>query len=806
MTSLRSGVRSLLNNPGFSAVAVLTLAVCIASNAAIFSVYDRLVLRPTSAPDPDTLVQIWSNNPQANFFAPALSWPRYQTLSRAAHSFSSMGVSAFDNFTLTAPGEQPLQLNSLRVSGAFFKTLGIAPALGRDFSPEDDVPNGPAVCILSHELWTSRFGARPSLVGQIIQLNGASWQVVGVMPAALTQPFTQVQVFLPRVFEVAGLTPQQIDAGAGYSQPIARLAPGVTLAQAASELQAIGEGYHRDFPARLDAPNVSVPRGFVDALAGNLKPTFYTLIGAVAFVLLIACANVASLFVGRLSGRQKEIAVRQSLGATRGAIVRTLLTESLIVAIAAGAVAAVLARWALHALAALAASQLPPNTTFVLDWRAWTFIVAVAFVSAALVGLVPALQASKADIVTILKDATRGSSSARGRRLRSGLIVAEVALSVVLLVGSSLLLLSFISLQRTPPGFDPTGVATAFVGVPVGRYTTGPEQAEFFSRVVDELRRDPTIPHATASIALPVAGFGVRSPYSVQGRPILPLPQRPLVGLQIVTEDYFATLRIPVVMGRAFTADDRNGAPPVCIITRSFASRLFPGESPLGHVLLRGKDANVPATIVGVIGDLRSNGLNAPPPDEIYYPLRQLPKPALNVTARTTGDPSRLQTAIRNAVAAVDHDQPISFFQSLDGLLSQSLSVQRLVATLTAAFAAIALILAAIGLYAVVAYAVAQRTGEIGIRMALGARPGQVLRLIMGGGMKLVAAGLGIGLAGAAGVAKLIATLLSNVAPLDPLVYVSVAAFFGLVAAAACFLPSRRASRIDPLIALAAKG
>jgi putative ABC transport system permease protein len=805
LTNLRTAIRALLNNPGFSAVAILTLAVCVAANAAIFSVYDRLVLHPIDVPDPSSLVAIWSSNAQTNLNAPAVSWPRFVELRRNARSFTSMGISAFDNFTLTATNEPPVQLNGLRVSGAFFRTLGVAPAHGRDFSADDDVPNGPKVCIISDELWTSRFGRRPSLVGDIIQMNSQSWQVVGVMPAPLTAPFTQVQVFAPRVFEVGGLTPQQIDVGAGYAQPIGRLAPGVTLAQAAAELVAIGREYGRQFGGKLDGANLSFPRDYVEALVSTLKPTFYTLIGAVGFVLLIACANVASLFVGRLSGRHKEIAVRQSLGASRPAIVRALLAESVIVSIAAAVIGAALARWMLQGIAVAAASQLPPNTTFPLDWRVLAFIAVATMACGVLVGLVPSLHASRANLVEILKDATRGSSGARGGRLRSSLIVVEVALSVVLLVGSSLLMLSFVSLQRTPPGFDPTGVATAFVGVPPGRYGTPLEQAEFFERVIAELTRNPQITHAAASIGLPVAGFNARAPYSVLGRQIRPLPERPLAGFQVVSEDYFATLRIPIVRGRAFTADDRQGAPGVCIINQSLATRLFPNDTAVGHVLMRGANADIQHTIVGVIADVRVNGLNAPVPDEVYYPMRQLAKAALNVTARTTGDPAALQGAIRAAVASVDRDQPISFFQSLDALLSQSLGIQRLMTTLTGAFAMLALVLAAVGLYSVVAYAVAQRTGEIGIRMALGARPGQVLSLIMSGGLKLVAAGIAIGLAGAAGTAQLIQTLLSNVAPLDPLVYGSVALFFGLVAAAACFLPSFRASKIDPLAALSGR-
>ncbi|HUL71735.1 MAG TPA: ABC transporter permease [Vicinamibacterales bacterium] len=802
MTTLRAAVRALANTPGFSSVAILTLAVGIASNAALFSVYDRLVLNPVTAPDPSTLVAIWSNNPQSNFNAPALSWPRYVELGRTARSFSSLAISAFDNFTLTGDGEHPAQLNSLRVSSAFFRTLGVLPARGRDFTAADDVPNGPLVCIISHELWTTRFGKRASIVGEVIRLNGQSWQVIGITPPALTQPFQQVQVFAPRVFEVSYLVPTQVDAGAGYAQPIARLAPGVSLAQATAELEALSRSYGKQFPAKLDANNTSYPRDFVDSNVGNLKPTFYTLLGAVGFVLLIACANVASLFVGRLAGRQKEIAVRQSLGATRGAIVRQFLTESAVLSLTAGVIGAALARWGLKGIEVLVAQQLPPDTTLSLNWRALAIVAGGALVSAALVGLIPALHASKTQLVDTLKDAMRGSSGARGGRLRASLIVGEVALSVVLLVGSSLLLVSFISLQRTPPGFDPTGVATAFVGVPTSRYTTPVEQADFFTRVVDQLRMNPRITHAGASISLPINGFGARSPYSVAGRPILPLPERPLAGLNIVSEDYFATLGIPLVAGRGFTAQDRDGAPLVCIVNQSLAAHVFPGESPLGHKLMRGRDAEIVNEIVGVIADVKSNGLNAPAPDEIYYAMRQVGKPSMNVTARTTGDAAALQNLIATAVAQVDSDQPISFFQSLDVLLAQSLGVQKIVAALTAVFAGIALVLAAIGLYSVVSYAAAQRTGEIGIRMALGARPGQVLGLVMSGGLKLVAIGVVLGLAGAAGTARLIQTLLANVRPLDPVVYGSVALFFGLVAAAACFVPSLRASRIDPLAAL----
>ena len=801
MTDLKFALRALLKTPGFTLVAVLTIAVGIGANTALFSVFDRLILNPTTLPQPSSLVAIWASNPALNFNAPAVAWPRYEEIRAYATSFASVANSAFDNFTLTGDRE-PDQLNGLRVTANFFATLGVTPLHGRNFTPEEDVPNGPAVCILSHELWQTRFGGRASIVGETIQLNGQSWQVVGILPPHLSNPFSQAQIFAPRVFEIGGLTPPQVQNGAGYSQPIARLKPGVTLAQAAAELASLSQAYHEQFAGRLDANNLATPLDFVGALAGNLRPTCYTLLGAVSFVLLIACANVASLFLGRLAARHKEIAIRQSLGATRAQVVRQFLAESFVFSLVAGVLGVLLALWSLSAIQSAVGSQLPPNTTLALDWRALAFTGGVTLVSALLVGFAPAWQASKSDVVEVLKDGTRGSSGARSGRFRASLIVAEVALSVVLLVGSSLLLLSFLKLERTPPGFGARGVASAFVGLPLNRYKTNASQAEFFTQVAARLRANPQVKDSAVALGLPLNGFGALSPYSVSGRPILPLPQRPLAGFQVANEDYFRLLRIPFRAGRAFSAQDREGAPGVCIVNESFARHVFPGESAVGKILLRGKDADIPQEIVGMIADVKSGGLNAPVPDEIYYPMLQLGRPGMVVIARTDGDANSLQAVLRSAVAAVDPTQPISFFQTLETGLAQSLGVQRLVASLIAVFAGLALGLAAVGLYSVLAYTVAQRTGEIGIRMALGAQRGQVVSLVMRSGLKLVALGLVAGLAIAAGTAQAIQTLLFNVQPLDPLVYAGVATLFAGVAALACLVPSLRASRIDPLVAL----
>ena len=403
MSDFAHAVRALRKSPGFSLVAVLTIAVGIAANTALFSVYDRLVLNPVTIPDPSSLVAIWTNNPQLNFNAPAISWPRYEELREQARSFSSLGVSAFDNFTLTGNGD-PEQLNGQRVSASFLPTLGVEPAVGRNVRADEDLPNGPAVCIISHELWQTRFGGRASLVGETITLNGQPWEVIGITPPRLSAPFSQVQVFAPRVFEVSGLTAEQIRAGAGYAQPIARLKAGVSLQQAAAELEAIGRASKERFATRLDANNTTVPLMFVAALVGNLEPTFYTLIGAVSFVLLIACANVTSLFLGRLTARQKESAVRQAIGAPRSRVVRQFLVESLVFSMIAGALGLLLAMWAVSAIQSIVATQLPPSTVITLNWRALLFTGGVTIVTALLVGLAPALQASRAHLVEVLKD------------------------------------------------------------------------------------------------------------------------------------------------------------------------------------------------------------------------------------------------------------------------------------------------------------------------------------------------------------------------------------------------------------------
>ena len=798
-------LRTLFKSPAFTLVATLTIAIGIGANTTLYSIFDRLILNPVAIPEPGRVVALWAVNNERNFVAPAISWPRFEEIRREATSFSALADSAFDSHTLTGNGE-PEQTSSLRVTANFFATLGLAPARGRDFRADEDQPNGPAVAILAHEYWQTRFGGRDAVIGETIMLNGRPHEVIGIMPPRLTNPIAGVQIFVPRVFETAGLTPAQVQVGAGYSQPVGRLKPGVTREQANAELAGLTRSYKERFASNLDADNQVEARFLSDTLVSTLRPTMRMLLGAVAFVLLIACANVASLFLGRLSARHKEIAVRQSLGASRGAIVRQFLAESLVFTVGAGAAGVLLARWALSAIQRVVANQLPPNTELGLSWPALAATLAVTFFVSLLIGLFPALQASKPDLVEALKDSSRGNAGgSRGRRFRHGLIVVEVALSVVLLIGSGLLLRSFARLQDTPSGFRPDGLAVAFVGAPVQRYATPETQERFFSDVIAQLRAVPQVKGAAAAIGVPLTGFVPQAPYTAGTGAALPLSQRPLAGLRIVSEDYFATAGIALREGRGFTAQDRLGAPGVCVINESLAQRLFPGESALGKVIRRGRDAEFAHEVVGISADVKTVGLAAPAPDEVYYPMRQLPRVGMNIVARIDGDPAALQAIMRSAVAAVDKDQPISFFRTMDAIVDQSLGFQRIVATLTGIFAGVALLLAAIGLYSVLAYSVAQRTAEIGIRMALGARGGQVLGMVVSQGMALVGIGLVAGLWCAYGAGLVFATLLFETRPFDASIYAVVTGVFSVVALLACALPAYRASRIDPLVALRAE-
>ncbi|WP_438483218.1 ABC transporter permease [Oleiharenicola lentus] len=802
LSDLTYAVRQLLKAPLVTSAAILSLSLALGANTALFSIFDKLVLRPHAFPEPSALVRVWTNNPATNFVGPAFSLPKYELIRDHQSAFSAFAASAFAGFAFVRDGGEPEQITGLRVTRDFFPALGVPMARGRVFSLDEDKPGAAPAVVISHEFWQTRLGSRENVDGDMLNLNGLPHTITGVLPPQLGTPFTTTLVFTNRVQEPAGLNVDQVRVGATYLQVTARLKPGVSFQQANEQIVQLNQRYAAEFSDRLDAKNPIELRTLTEELAGNLRPTLRMLLGAVAAVLLIACANVSNLFLARLSSRQKEIAVRLSLGATRQHLIRQFLLESLLFAVSAALLGLALAKLGLIGVEQLAANQLAPNTTFALNGPTLAFSGALCLLSALAVGLVPALQASRLGLSDVLKDAGRGTpGGARSGRFRSVLIVAEVGLSVVLLVGSALLLLSFARLQKTPSGINPEGIAYAFVNAPVERYRTPVQQAEFHERVLERLKANPQVTHAAAALAVPLGG-GPIAPYTIFGTTVLPIAERPLASLQAVTPEFFQAFQITLREGRTFTTQDRTGTPGVCVINESFAKRIFPGESALGKVLTRGRDADVKHEIVGIVADVRSNGLGAPPPDVVYYPFYQLPRSGANVIVRTTGDPAGLQAVIRTAVAEIDRQQPLAFFNTMQTLVTTNTGFQRLVASLTGIFAAVALLLTAIGLYSVLAYSVAQRTSEIGIRMALGASRSDVVSMVLKHGMRLVVIGLFIGLAAAAGTSYLIRSLLFSVEPVNPVLYGGVSVLFALIALVACLLPSLKAARIDPLVAL----
>ena len=810
-------VRSLRKTPGFTAVAVLILALGIGANTALFSTFSTFVLHPLTLPQSDRLVRFWVSNPALNFNSRYLSWPRYEFIRDHQKSFSSIAAAGFAGYTLTRDGADPERLNALQVSANFLPTLGVVPMRGRNFSTDEDAVGGPRVAMLSYECWQRYFDGRDSVIGGNIRLGGELYGVVGILPPALSNPYNTVMIFVPRAFEPQDIAPQVVKNGGGFLDVTARLKDGVTFEQAAAEVQSLAQNYRSAFPLLGDGKHDSVIKTFAEELVGNFRSTFHLLLAAVGLVMLIACANTASLFFGRLSTRRKEIAVRLSLGATRGQLVRQFLAESLVFSAAAGVLGVFFGWWALdlvqHVVVGAAGhngvagllylNSLPVGAKLTLDGPTLAFTVGLSMISALLVGCLPALEASRTGVADVLKDTARsGGGGTRGARLRAGLIVGQVALSVVLLVGAALLLVSLRQLQRTQPGFEPRGVATAYLSLADSRYLTGSQQTNFFGQLVTRLEALPQVKSAAVGYDVPLTGFQASTTFAIGGRPVPPPGERARAWLDSVSEHYFTTMGIPLREGRVFDERDHDQAPASCILNDSFAKRLFPGESALGKTLVRGVTGEIKHQIVGVVGDVKSAKLNEPAPDEIYVPFRQLPRSIATLVVRTEGDPAALQTVMRSALASIDGTVALTLFTTMDSAVGSSLILQRITAWLTGAFAGVALLLSAVGLYSVIAYAVAQRTSEIGLRMALGAQRQQVVGLMLHSGLKLVVLGLGLGLAAAAGAASLMQTLLFAVQPLDPLIFGGVTLLFIVIAVFACLLPSLRASRIDPIIAL----
>ncbi len=794
---IRLGVRRLIRRPGFTFIAIVTLGLGIGANSAIFSVVNGVLWQPLPYLNPKRLVMVWENHkakggPDREWFSPA----DFQDWRVQNSSFSHF--SAFNDWAPTLTGrDEPEPLVGATVSHDMFELLGVAPMLGRSFVQEEDQPKAANAVILSHELWQRRFNSDRAIVGKNISLNQESYSVVGVMPAGFQFPVIP-NAQLWRTIQPA--LPASCQRGCLVLRVIGRLKPDTTIEKAQADAGNIAAHLAAQYPdtnSKVGATLVPLH----EQLVGNIKRPLLVLLGAVGFVLLIACANVANLTLARAATREREMAMRSALGASRARIIRQLLSESAVLAMAGGVVGLVLAFWLLRLLIGLSPPGTPGLEKIGIDIYVLGFTFLVGVLTGLLFGLAPALQISKADLNSSLKGAGKGApSGSGGRRLRSALVIAEVALALILLIGSGLLMKSFILLQRVDPGFNPDHLVTMRLILNRTAYPNIPQVTDFFSRLLDRVKTVPGTQSAALISTLPLSGNVTDTDFLIEGRPAPPPNQEPIAWYNSVSSDYFRAMEIRVMKGRVFTAVDNEKSPLVVIISETFARRYFPNEEPIGKRIGRGPDRW--REIVGVVRDVKHFGLDADTPPAMYFPMQQVPARAMNLVVRTSGDPLSLTPSLRAQVWAGDRNLAIANFGTMKELVSASVIQQRFILLLLGCFAVLALLLAAIGIYGVMSYLVTQRTHEIGIRMALGARMGDVLKLIVRNGIALTLIGVAIGMALAFALTRLMTSLLFGVTPHDAMTFALVSAVLVLVALVACLIPARRATRVDPLVAL----
>ncbi len=798
MQDVRYALRTLVKSPAFTLVALAALALGIGANTAIFSMVYTVMLRPLPYPEPQQMVMVWEDwqrkgGPQREWTNPTnfADWRAQNTV------FSEMFFINGWNPTLTGDGEPEL-LNGSAASHGMFATLGVQPALGRGFSEAEDKPNGPRVIVLSDALWRRRFGADRNVLGRTVQLSGNPYTIIGVMPRHFMYPIIQnAELWTPAQLEPVN------SRGNAFLRVIARLKPGVSLQQAQAEMSTIAARLEQQYPETNKGGGIYLANLQAD-MAGGARPALLVLLGAVGFVLLIACANVANLLLARASVRQKEIAVRTALGASRGRLIAQLLTESVLLSAAGGVLGLAIAYWTSSALGAYAANSIGQSYDFSLDGAVLAFTAVVSLATGMIFGLAPALEVTRNGLQDSLKEGARGSSGAR-QNLRRVLVVSEVALSLVLLVGAGLLMKSFYLLLKQNPGFNPKNVVAMSITLPQTKYPEAAQSTATFAQILETIRALPGVKSAGAVNNLPLGPNNSDATFFVQGQPDPPAERQQRAWYTPITTGYLETMQIPLLRGRLFEERDTAQAGRVILINETLAKEYFPGEDPVGKRLGFGRRAT-PQTnyreIVGVVGNVRFFGLNQEETAAIYFPHAQVASRRMNIVARTEGDPMAIAAALRSAVWRFDRDLAIPSLQTLEEVISGSLTARRFTLLLLGAFSALAMLLAAIGLYGVMAYAVAQRTREIGIRMALGAHPRDVLRLVLGQGMALTGVGLAIGIALALALGRSMSSLLYGLAPHDPATFAAVAMLLAGVAALASYIPARRAMRVDPVVAL----
>ncbi len=800
----RYALRQLRKNPGFTAVAVLTLALGLGANTAIFSVIDAVLLRPLPFHSPSRLVVVKPTEPGRRDDI-GVSYPTFLDWRARNHVFDGLSVFREDDFTLTGRGE-PAHLTGAVVSANIFSVLGVPPVIGRDFVPEEDQPIGTGLpIILSHSLWQSRFGSDPKIVGQSLTLDGQAFAIVGVMPVGFQFPVQRmpVEFWTTIALDTEGPTPMTSQRGAGYLDVIARVKPQVTIETAQTEMAGIQDGLNRQYPENRPKGVSLVPEA--DAVVGTMRQGLFILLGAVGLVLLIACANLSNLLLARATTRHKEISVRTALGATRWMIVRQLLAESALLATAGAAAGLGLAAWGIKLLMALAPGDLPRITESGINLQVLIFTALVAVLTSILFGLVPALQAAKPALAASLKEGGRSGTETQARsRLRSALIVTETALAMILLVGSGLLLRSLLGLGRVDPGFAKDHVITFGLDLP-SRYGH-PERVAFYRSLLERVRVTPGVRSASAAFPLPLSADDVKTTLEVEGRP-MKHSECPVTTFHIIDRDYFRTLGIPLLSGRAFNVqDEAAGATPVVIISQRLARQIFPGEDPIGRRIrpnISSGPGDAPMRVVaGVVGDVKAEGMGAPSIPESYVSYAQLPFAPMSVVVRTEIAPASMVPTLTSEVQSLDNALPLLHVKTLDEYVDDSIVGTRFETFLLGTFGALAFLLTVVGLYGVISYTVVQRTREMGIRIALGADRTAILGMVVKNGALMACAGALIGLAAAFLLTRLMASLLFGVGPTDPLTFFCVPIALITVALFASYIPARRAARTDPMVAL----
>jgi len=804
LRDFRQGVRLLGRSPGFTAVAVLTLALGIGANSAIFTVTYAILLKPLPYTNPDEIVLVNENNLSRGWASFSVSPPNFVDWRAQNTSFARLAAWSSRSFNYSgnaAGGGTPERLRGLSGTEGFLEILDGRPAIGRGFSAEHFTPGKSSVAILNHGFWLRAFGGRDSVVNETIVLNGEPYTIIGVMHPNWRFGGREISVFTPRTFSEDDMQSR----GAHFMNVIGRLKPDVTIDGARAELSSIATRLESQYPDTNKGWGI-VANSLLDAAVGDFRPTLAILLGAVGLVLLVACANLANMHLARATGRAREMAIRAAIGAGRLRIVQQLLTESLVLSAVGGGLGLLVAYWATSAFIKAYPSLLPRSGDIHVDGSVTAFTAGISIVTAILFGLAPAIAAARTRFTDTLTDGARGGGGRLRGWMRSGLVVSEVALALVLLAGAGLLLKSFAQLTHVDPGFQTDHRLTALTLLPRPKYAEPARAIDFFDRAIAGLSREAGVESVALTSIVPMSGGDEIYSIDFEGRPPRPPGQGVSAIYYLVSPNYFQTMGIPLLKGRSFTDQDRDGSPRVAIVNDAFVRLHYPNEDPLGKRIRMGRNASIVREIVGVVGTVKHYGLKDKEIAQMYEPFRQMPNTGMTMVVKTTGDPTSLIPAVRREIQLADPDQPVANTASLEQMLSDSGALPRVQAMLMALLGGIALLLAAVGLYGVMAYSVSQRTQEIGIRMTLGAHRGSVLRMVLGQAAALTALGLAIGLAGAVALGQVLSTVLEpmlfHVTPTDTATLAGVAIVLATVAILAALIPARRATRIDPIQAL----